>query len=58
MENTKSSSNLISVIFKGIAVAMGIAAIVLNTLGAATPQTSGVILGLGLAALAILALRR
>jgi hypothetical protein len=59
MENTQSNPRLISVILKGIAVAMGIAAIVLNILGAASPQTSGMLLGLGLglAALAIVALR-
>ena len=56
MENTQSNSRLISVILKGIAVAMGIAAIVLNILGSASPQTSGMLLGLGLAALAIVAL--
>ena len=58
MENTHSNSHLISIICKGIAVAMGVAAIVLNILGTATPQTSGILLGLGLAALAVISLRQ
>ncbi len=52
------NTNLISTILKGIAVAMGIAVIVLNLLGTLGTSTAFNLLGLGLAALAIAALRK
>ena len=58
METTKGNSNLITLIFKAVAVAMGIAAVVLNILGTATLQTTGILVGLGLAALAIVEMKK
>jgi hypothetical protein len=58
METTRNPQNLISLILKAVAVAMGIATIVTNLLATATPQGTGTLLGLGLAALAIDALRK
>jgi len=56
-ENQPSDVPLVTLIFKAVAVAMGIAAVVLNILGKVTPQTTGILLGLGLAALAIVELK-
>jgi hypothetical protein len=58
METSKTKSNLINFIFKGLAMAMGIAVIVLNILRAAPVDTQLLLLGLGLACLAISALER
>jgi hypothetical protein len=46
-------NNLVGTIFKAIAVAMGIAVIVLGILGTLLPATADLLLGIGLAALAI-----
>ena len=45
--------NIISTALKGIAVAMGVAVIVLNTLGALSTETAVTLLSIGLTALAI-----
>jgi uncharacterized membrane protein len=58
METSKTKSNLINTIFKGVAVAMGIAVIVLNILKTAPADTQLMLLGLGLACLAISSLQR
>jgi hypothetical protein len=57
MENNKSVRNLVNLIFKAVAVAMGVAVVVLGTMGSLTPQTGMSLLGMGLLALAIAALR-
>jgi hypothetical protein len=46
-------NNLVGTIFKAIAVGMGIAVIVLGVLGTLVPATADMLLGIGLAALAI-----
>ncbi len=47
-----------NVVFKGIAVAMGIAVVVMSIIGTMTAGTADLLLGLGLSALAIDALRK
>jgi hypothetical protein len=47
-----------SLALKGIALAMGVAVIVLNTLGTLTSETAITLLSLGLTALAIAALQK
>jgi hypothetical protein len=49
---------IISTALKGIAVAMGVAVIVLNTLGTLTIETAITLLGIGLTVLAIEALQK
>lgn len=49
---------IISTALNGIAVAMGIAVIVLNTLGTLSSETALTLLSLGLTALAIAALQK
>jgi hypothetical protein len=44
---------IISTVLKGIAVAMGVAVIVLNTLGTLSTETAITLLSMGLTALAI-----
>jgi|OpeIllAssembly_1097287.scaffolds.fasta_scaffold1711113_1 hypothetical protein len=51
------SKNIVSVALKGIAVAMGVAVVVLNLLGNLDLKSAASMLGLGLAALAIAALQ-
>jgi hypothetical protein len=46
-------SNLVEIVLKAIAVAMGIAVVVLNFLGTLEFSTAVTLLGIGLAALAI-----
>jgi hypothetical protein len=50
--------NLLKTIFSGIAVAMGVATIVMNILGVLTTGTAINLLSLGLTALAIAALQK
>jgi hypothetical protein len=52
------NKNIVSTALKGIAVAMGVAVIVLNTLGALTTETAITLLSIGLTALAIESLSR
>jgi threonine/homoserine efflux transporter RhtA len=52
----KSVGQIVTLAFKGIAVAMAVAAVVTNVLGAAAVETQALLLGIGLAALAITAL--
>jgi hypothetical protein len=52
------NKNIFSIALKGIAVAMGVAVIVLNTLGTLTSETAITLLSLGLTALAIAALQK
>ena len=52
------NKNIFSTALKGIAVAMGVAVIVLNILGSLNTDTAITLLGLGLTALAIEALQK
>ena len=45
----KSIRQIISVIFKAVTLAMGVAVVVLTCLGSLEPQTAVTLLGLGLA---------
>jgi hypothetical protein len=53
METTSNRQGLMNTIFKGIAVAMGIAVIVLGILGTLATATATTLLGIGLTALAL-----
>jgi hypothetical protein len=57
MENKQSIRSRVNLIFKAVAVSMGITVIVLGTLGTLGSQAGMLLLGIGLAALAIAALR-
>ncbi len=57
MEPPMSASKTLNIVLKAIAVAMGVAVVVLQTLGTATPSTLITLLGIGLFALALEALR-
>lgn len=56
MKTDKSFNQIVTLAFKGVALATGIAVVVLNILGAAKLQTQTFLLGIGLACLAILTL--
>ena len=45
----KSIREIVSVIFKAVTLAMGVAVVVLSCLGSLEPQTAVTLLGLGLA---------
>ncbi len=49
---------LLSIILKGIALAMGVAAVVLSILGSSSPNTLLTLLGIGLFCLALWALQK
>ena len=57
MENKKSIRSLVNLTFKGVALAMGVAVVVLGTLGSLNPQTGISLLGMGLVVLAIAVIR-
>ena len=52
----KSVGQIITLVFKGIAVAMGVAVVVTNILGVTAAETQTLLLSIGLATLAITAL--
>ena len=52
------NKNIVSTALKGIAVAMGVAVIVLNTLGTLSTATAITLLSIGLTALAIESLQK
>jgi hypothetical protein len=52
------NKNIVSIALKGIAVAMGVAVIVLNILGTLTNGTAISLLSIGLTALAIASLQK
>jgi hypothetical protein len=56
MNTNKSFNQIVTLIFKGVALAAGIAVVVLNILGTAELQTQTLLLGIGLACLAIVTL--
>jgi hypothetical protein len=51
--NKKSTSEIIDTVFKGVALAMGVAAVVLTILNVASAETLTLLLGIGLFCLAI-----
>jgi hypothetical protein len=54
--STKSVGEIITLVFKGVGMAMPVAAVVLNILGTASLQTQVLLLGIGVACLGIVAL--
>jgi len=52
------NKNLLDTVFKAVALGMGIAVIVLNTLGSLTVDTAVTLLGIGLTALAMAGLQK
>ena len=54
--SNKSVSQIVTLVFKGVAMAMAVAVVVLNILGSADLQTQVLLLGIGLACLAIVSL--
>ncbi len=52
------NKNIVSTALKGIALALGVAVIVLNILGTLTTDTALTLLGIGLTALAIESLQK
>ena len=54
--SNKSFSQLVTLVFKGVAMAMAVAVVVLNILGAVDLKTQVLLLGIGLACLAIVSL--
>lgn len=56
MTTKKSFNQIVTLVFKGVALAAGIAVVVLNILGTVELQTQTLLLGIGLACLAILTL--
>ncbi len=57
MENTQKNNDVVKTAFKGVAVAMGVAVVVLSILGTATPATLITLLGIGLFAVAVAVLK-
>lgn len=56
MTSNKSFNQIVTLVFKGVALAMAVAVVVLNILGAVELQTQALLLGIGLACLAIVSL--
>ncbi len=57
METEKNYRQIVSLACKGVALAMGVAVIVLNILGTLTVSSAIPLLGVGLAALALASLQ-
>ncbi len=55
---TRSTAQLVNLVFKAIAVAMAVAAIVLQAIGAGTVQTTLTLLAIGLFTLAVSAMQK
>jgi hypothetical protein len=53
----RSTSSILNLILKGLALAMGVAVVVLSILGTAAPSNLITLLGIGLAALGLWALQ-
>ena len=58
MEARENTRDLVNLVLRGIAVAMGVAVVVLNILHAATPETQSILLGMGLLSLAIASIQK
>jgi hypothetical protein len=56
-ETTKSTTNIIRLVLKAVGLAMGVAVVVLGTLGALDPQSAITLLAIGLTALGLDALQ-
>ncbi len=56
--NAKAIGNLVDVVLRAVAVAMGVAVVVLGVLGTAQPNAQILLLGIGLFCLALSALDR
>ena len=56
MQKETSTSNLVNLVLKAVALATGVAVVVMNRLGTLTPTTQASLLGIAVAALAIAAL--
>ncbi len=56
MEKTESVSKMVTLVCRGVALAMGVAVVVLGLLGVATLDTRVTLMGLGLFLLALSAL--
>jgi len=54
----KEARKIVSVVFKAVALAMGVAVVVLNVMDAASIETSVVLLGIGLLCIGIDALQK
>jgi len=54
--NTKSTGNIINLVFKAVALAMGVAVIVTSIQGVMDAQGQTILLGIGLFGLAVAAL--
>jgi hypothetical protein len=52
----KETQSLVQLVLKAVALAMGVAVVVLSILGTVPPQTNVMLLGIGLFALALAAL--
>ena len=52
------NKNIIDTVLKAVALGMGVAVIVLNTLGSLSADTAMTLLGIGVAALAIVGLQK
>lgn len=57
METTTARTNLVNLVLKALALAMGVAVIVLQVLGTVTPSALVPLLGIGLFAMALAAFR-
>lgn len=55
---TKSIRQIVPILFKAVALAMGVAVVVLSCLGALEAQTAAVMLGIGLACAGIAMLEK
>ena len=58
MHSTIVNKNIIDTVFNAVALAMGVAVIVLNILGSLSVDTAVTLLGIGVAALAIIGLQK
>jgi hypothetical protein len=56
MTSNKSFNQIVTLVFKAVALAMAVAVVVLNILGVVALQTQALLLGIGLACLAIVSL--
>lgn len=54
--STKSVGEIVTLVFKGVGMALSVAAVVLNILGAVSLQTQALLLAIGVACLGIVAL--
>jgi len=54
--SNRSFGNILTQVFKGVGMAMAVATVVLNILGAAPLETQVLLLGIGVACLGIVAL--